>query len=151
MAQPRKKKTTTKRLKKTRTKAATSKTLTKSLIFSANRNAMERVEVPEWGGAVFVRSVRGNEWMEFRDAVMNRQGEVIENTMMARLVALTICDAGGKRLFANDDWELVNELPLSPLMRVFRVAMKFNNLDDGDVEELSGNLPKTPKPNSGST
>lgn len=130
------------------TKAA-SKVLTKSQFLNATKDSLKRVEIPELGGAVYVRSVRGNEWMEFRDAVVNRQGEVIENTMMARLVALTICDAGGKRLFANDDWELVNNLPLPRLMRVFRVAMKFNNLDIEDVEEIVGNSSKTPSLSSG--
>ncbi len=110
---------------------------------------MVQVETPELGvPAVYVRSVRAAEFNDMR-AGMIKNGKVKEDETMARLVTLTTCDAKGNRIFEADDWQRVNDLPLAPVMRLFRAAMKLNNLSDDDVAEIAKNSPTTPSLNSG--
>ena len=83
--------------------------------------------------------MRASEFNSMRATMTSRNGEVKEAEVMARLVTLAACDEKGNRLFRDDDWPNVNELPLPAVMRVFRAAMKLNNLSDEDVEELAKN------------
>lgn len=82
-------------------------------------------------------------------ATMMSNGEVKQDEVMARLITLAACDVKGKRLFNDDDWAKVNDLPLPPVLRIFRAAMELNNIADDDVEEIAGNSPATPNSSSG--
>ena len=139
---------TNRRNKKTqKARTQTSKALTKSLIFRANKNAKRRVEVPEWGGHVFVRAVRQSEFNELLEAV----GEADQplNEKISRFVILVTCDKNGNRLFSDADHSKVIELGVAGMIRVMRAGMDLNNLDDDDIEEVVGNLPRTLRSSSG--
>ena len=116
----------------------TSKALTRAAIRSANRTALKKVNVPEWGGDVYVSAIKANEFERFRDKIAGN-GQADKAMMIGGLVALIACDSQGKRLFTDDDVEEVSGYALAPLLRVFRAAMEFNNLSDDDVDELVKN------------
>ena len=116
----------------------TSKVLTRAAILSADKSALEKVNVPEWGGDVYVCAIKANEFERFRDKITSN-GQADKAMMIGGLVSLVACDSQGKRLFTDDDTERVSEFALAPLLRVFRAAMKFNNLSDDDVDELVKN------------
>lgn len=116
-----------------------SKALNRKSIFSAARKQLKRVDVPEWGGAVYVRAIKACEFEVFQTQLAEATGSVSKDTVMNCLVTLTACDAHGKRLFTDDDTKAVGELGLPPVLRVFRAAMKLNNLDENDVDELVKN------------
>ena len=122
--------------------------LSRTSIFASSANTVRRVDTPELGGDVYVRSVRSNEFNAMR-AMAVSNGKVTEDEIMARLVTLTACDAQGKRLFRDDDCHRVNALPLAPVFRIFRAAMKLNNIGNEDIEEMAKNSPKTPSFDSG--
>lgn len=113
--------------------------LTKDQILTASDLDKREVAVPEWGGSVFVRSLSGKErdtlesfWLARRDT-----GN-LANTR-AQLVALTVCDEFGNRLFTEEDVAALGEKSAKALQTIFDVSMELNAFTTKDVEELAGN------------
>lgn len=124
--------------------------LSKEAILSADDLVKELVEVPEWGGAVYVRALTGAErdafeqsMVEMRTVRQGRKQETVREMRLqnirARLCALTICDEEGNRLFTDADVQALGRKSASALNRVFQVAQRLSGLTDEDVEELAGN------------
>lgn len=97
---------------------------------------------------MYVSAIKACEFERFRDKLTSN-GKANKEEVMGTLVTLTACDAKGKRLFADDDMDQVSAFGLAPMLRVFRVAMKLNNLSEDDVDELVGNSQATPNSSSG--
>ena len=116
--------------------------LSKSDILCANDLKTEDVDVPEWGGAVRVRSFTGRARDAFEASMVRGEGKdrkVDLTNMRARLVSLTVIDEAGQRLFSDDEVELLGAKSGAALDRVFAVAQKLNGLSGADVEELTKN------------
>ena len=116
--------------------------LSKTAILTANDLQTEDVEVPEWGGAVRVRSFTGRERDAFESSMVRGEGrdrKVDLTNMRARLVGLTVIDETGQRLFTDGEVDLLGAKSGAALDRVFAIAQKLNGLSGADVEELSKN------------
>ena len=121
--------------------------LSKTAILTANDLQTEDVEVPEWGGAVRVRSFTGRERDAFEASMVRGEGrdrKVDLTNMRARLVGLTVIDETGQRLFTDEEVDLLGAKSGAALDRVFAVAQKLNGLSGADVEELSKNSSGVP-------
>jgi len=121
--------------------------LSKTAILAANDLKSEDVEVPEWGGAVRVRSFTGRERDAFEASMVRGEGrdrKVDLTNMRARLVGLTVIDETGQRLFTDEEVDLLGAKSGAALDRVFAVAQKLNGLSGSDVEELSKNSSGVP-------
>ena len=121
--------------------------LSKTALLTANDLQTEDVEVPEWGGAVRVRSFTGRERDAFEASMVRGDGrdrKVDLTNMRARLVGLTVIDETGQRLFTDDEVDLLGAKSGAALDRVFAVAQKLNGLSGADVEELSKNSSGVP-------
>ena len=121
--------------------------LSKTAILCANDLQTEDVDVPEWGGAVRVRSFTGRERDAFEASMVRGEGKdrkVDLTTMRARLVGLTVIDEGGQRLFTDDEVDLLGAKSGAALDRVFAIAQKLNGLSGADVEELTKNSSGVP-------
>ena len=121
--------------------------LSKTAILAAQDLQTEDVEVPEWGGAVRVRSFTGRERDAFEASMVRGDGrdrKVDLTNMRARLVGLTVIDETGQRLFTDDEVDLLGAKSGAALDRVFAVAQKLNGLSGADVEELSINSSGVP-------
>ena len=121
--------------------------LYKTAILAAQDLQTEDVEVPEWGGAVRVRSFTGRERDAFEASMVRGEGrdrKVDLTNMRARLVGLTVIDETGQRLFTDDEVDLLGAKSGAALDRVFAVAQKLNGLSGADVEELSKNSSGVP-------
>ncbi len=100
------------------------------------------VKVPEWGGEVYVATLRADE----RDAMESRLVELKETRglvgVRAMMVAFCICDANGKRLFANDldnAAEKIGKRAAPGVQRLFNVISEMNAVTKEDIEELEKN------------
>lgn len=112
-------------------------------ILGAKDLHLERVHCPEWGGDVYVRTMGGDERDAYelgelasRDAAKtptDRKG------LRARLCALTMCDAEGRRLFSPEDVEALGSKSARALDRVFDAAKRTNGIGEADIEALEGN------------
>lgn len=61
---------------------------------------IEKVEVPEWGGFVFVKGMTGMERDTFEASIVQQRGKDARVNMVnirAKLAAQTICDEEGDR------------------------------------------------------
>ncbi|WP_461369485.1 hypothetical protein [Candidatus Darwinibacter acetoxidans] len=118
------------------------KILTRDAILQAEDLPRELVEVPEWGGCVYVRALTGAERDAFEASVVEQRGKSTKmnlRNIRAKLVALTAVDEEGKRLFTDDDAALLGKKSAAALDRVFDVAQRLSGLKDEDVEELAKN------------
>lgn len=120
-----------------------STTLTRDAILGVADLKTESIEVPEWGGLVTVRSLTGAERDAFEMSLLDRgngkDGRANLANLRARLVVLTVVDAGGARLFSDDDAAAVGRKSAAALDRIFSVAQRLNGLSRRDVEDLAGN------------
>ncbi len=118
------------------------KSLTKASILAAEDLRAEPVEVPQWGGTVYVRCMTAAErdlWdAELLDSNRDDKTEFLRN-MRARLCVRVLVDEKGIRLFDDDDAEALGQKSSSAVDAIFDVAQKLNGLSDEKMEDLKGN------------
>lgn len=127
--------------------------LTGEQILGVDDHALERVECPEWGGHVYVRTLEGQERdlfeQSFLDAAGNRK-QIVHN-IRAGLLVRALCDQRGQRLFSDKDIARLGKKNAKPLDRLFDVAQRLSGLSDKDIEEIAKNLQSAPSDGSTST
>lgn len=110
---------------------------------------IERVELPEIQGHVFVRGMSGTErdgWEKSLIVGRGKRRAVDTTNVRARLAVATVCDASGVRLFSDSDADPLGGLPAAVLNRIFEVAQRLSGVSDEDVDELG----KSSAPEGGS-
>jgi hypothetical protein len=118
------------------------KYLTKQAILEAQDLQTEPVEVPEWGGAVLVRSLTGRERDAYEQSVMVRRGRTYEARLTdarAKLVSLSIVDEEGVRMFSDGDVKKLTQKSAAALSRVFNMAARLSGISEADLDELAKN------------
>lgn len=120
------------------------KRLTAEDILGAPRLKPVAVEVPEWGGVVFVRSLRAAELDELQFLWRSEAEREEDPNWRGRLVALCACDEQGRPLFGEHQASLVAQLDVAPLDRVFEAAQKLNGLSAKEKEAVRKNSPAPP-------
>lgn len=114
--------------------------LTRDAILAAVDLVSVTVEVPEWGGSVYVRGLTGTERDRFEVDVLSGTGKDRLNNARAKLVALGVVDEAGNRLFSEADIEALGKKNGKVLDRLFQAVRKESGLLDEDVEELVKNF-----------
>jgi hypothetical protein len=120
----------------------TKPTLSRDAILGKTKLKTERVDVPEWGGAVLVRELTGAERDAFEASILDDQGNADRERMVnsrARLAVRSIVDENGERLFSDDDAEALGVTSGRALDRVFSVASRLSGITPDDLEELTKN------------
>lgn len=126
-------------------------TLNRDQILKADDLPREKVNVPEWGGDVWIRTMTGTERDAFEQESIEGKGKNITVNMKnirARLIVRTAVDESGKRLFAEADAVLLGAKSGKALDRVFDVAQEMSGLTDKDVEDLAKNSESGPSGDS---
>lgn len=106
--------------------------LSKAAILAAQDCKVEKVEVKEWGGEVFVRTLSGAE----RDAFEESYVENKTKSFRERFLVLTLCDENGTRLFTDAEVAELGKKNAIVLNRVFDKAWAVNALRTEDVDAL---------------
>jgi hypothetical protein len=122
-------------------------TLTREEILATQDLRRERVEVPEWGldaegkpAAVYVRTMTGTERDRYQLSLQPREGNLDNlDNFRSRFLAFCICDETGRRLFADNDGELVGGKSARALDRLWEAANIVNGSDAGAVERARKN------------
>lgn len=115
------------------------KTLTREKILQASDIKTEKVNVPQWEGAVNVRTMTGTERDIFEQALLDsREKNTIAN-IRARLCALVVVDDEGKHLFTEEDITELGKKSSAALDIIFTVAQRMNGISKGDIKELEKN------------
>jgi len=118
------------------------KILTRDDILQVQDLPKELVEVPEWDGAVYVRGLTGAERDALEASIVEQRGRSTRMNLMnlrAKLVAMSVVDEEGNRLFSDADVEKLGQKSAAALNRIFEVAQRLSGLTSEDVEELTKN------------
>ena len=117
--------------------------LSRDAILEAPDLAIVEVEVPEWGGTVRVRSLSGAERDAFEASCTKERKDggrdFDPRNVRAKLVALTLVDENGLRMFQQDDVKAIGRKNAKALERIFDAATELNGLSGADVTSLEGN------------
>jgi len=123
------------------------KVLKRDDIRTANDLERELVEIPEWGGAVYVRAMTALERERFEESLMQGRGKKMRMRLTyarARLAVIVCEDAEGNPLFSEDDIAWLAKKSAKALDRIFDVASRLSGLSEEDVEDLVKNFEETP-------
>lgn len=123
--------------------------LSKSAILGASDLKHEDVEVTAWGGTVRVRVMTGGERDQFRAAIQSDDGVPV-GKFSAALLAATLIDEAGRRLFTMDDMEELQAKSAASLDGLAAVAMRLNGLGATAVEDAVKNSESGQSGDSGS-
>lgn len=110
-----------------------------ALTAAAGKLPVERVDLPEIGGHVYVRGMSGVErdaWERSLVVGKGRRRDYNLDNVRARLAARCICDETGVRQFADDDADTLGKIRVDCLNRIFEVAQRLSGVSDQDVDEL---------------
>jgi len=118
-------------------------TLTKDQILSVTPKLKE-VDVPEWGGSVFIRPVTLEEQGKLAD--LGAKHEKSSAAIRIRhctlsLLQWTVCDEEGKPLFTGDDLAgLMTKSSASAFLRLQDAVLRFSGLTEESRREQGKNL-----------
>ena len=115
--------------------------LTKDQILEADDIRTQEVDVPEWGGRVIVKTLSGNERDQFEESILSGSKRDFKG-VRAKLVALSVVDKNGERLFTFEEANVLGEKSSRALDRVFGAAQRLSGFTQKDMEELTENLPE---------
>jgi hypothetical protein len=113
--------------------------LTRDQILSTDDLKRELVEVPEWGGSVYVAMMSGGARDAWESSLMGKNGKVDMEDVRAKLAAACIVDESGVRLFTASDVAALSKRSSVALDRVVTVARRLNRLGEKEIEEALGN------------
>lgn len=135
------------------------KDLSREDVLEADDARVTPVDVPEWGGRIYVRAMGGDERDAFEmESARLRAGSDGDRFagmagIRARLVARAACDASGKRLFTPADVARLGLKNGQALDRVFDAARELNGMGTEEVAaagKASATSGPSAEPGSGS-
>jgi len=95
------------------------------------------LEVPEWGGDVFVRVLSAADQMELSDGVEPKE-------MAIKVILHCLVSEDGERIFGDDDADELAKEDFPVIMRVFGFVAKQNGLSTKELEEAMENFAPAP-------
>jgi len=118
------------------------KSLSKSDILGANDLKREWVDVPEWGGGVYVTSFSA----DAKDALEVKLMAAGKNGVGFRAMycALAMVDDMGRRLFTDEESPMLGTKFAGALDRIFEVVSRLNRISEKDLEDLEKNSAAAP-------
>lgn len=93
-------------------------------------------------GWVFFKAFTPNQRDAFENSLVvgkGRKAKVSTKNIRAKMFVSCVCGAKGQRLFRDEDYAIVGQLPGPEVERVFQAMQEINSFSDEDIEELAGN------------
>lgn len=126
--------------------------LTRQQIKEKDDLALEKVDVPEWGGHVFIRrltSLEAGALMVAAGKMQEAKDEREQGKFHILMAAKTICDESGAAMFDDDEGrEILAGKSQIAIGRLARVSMKLNPLTDKNVDDAVKNSEEAPAASS---
>jgi len=107
----------------------------RSTILQVEDLPSEKVEVPEWGVTVWVRSMSGRDrdMFESQMADLSGKGKTMDN-FRARMTVFCTIDEKGKRIFKDGDIAALGDKSGQALDRIFEAASRLNKMTEESIE-----------------
>jgi hypothetical protein len=102
-------------------------TITRESLKALPPEKPEHLDVPEWEGDVFIRTMSAREQMDLQN--------VSQNDMPIRVMLATLVDEQGSRIFTDEDFDLLAGQPFPVIMRVFRACASHNGFSTKELDE----------------
>ena len=130
------------------------KALTRDDILRLGQSPPEfaKVEIPEWGGHVFVKAMTGKERDQYEISQVEGKGSNQKVNLLnarAKLVAAVTHDSSKRKMFTKEDVLALGNLNAKPLTRIYKVAQDLSGLTDEDMEELTAEMGEAKTSSSG--
>lgn len=110
------------------------------ILGTAGNLRRERVDVPEWGGHVFVRELTGKERDEYETSIVSigpdGQPKMHSENMRAKLAALSIVNESGERVFTTKQAAALGDLSAAALDRVLDTAKTLSRIGEDELEAV---------------
>lgn len=111
----------------------------KDKIIAANDLKTKTVDVPEWGVKVVIRTMTGAEKSNFEVSTIAEDGKVDRKDFRAKMLSQCLVDEEGKRIFADEDLDILGTKSAAVIERLWGIASKLNAYSKKDVDELTKN------------
>jgi len=109
--------------------------LTREEILSKTSLKTERITVEELFGEIIVSEMSGEMRDEWEQAIREKDAGGKLVSPRAKLVAFTVVDEKGDRVFSDGDISALGKLPSAILEKICLVAMRLNGLAAGAIEK----------------
>lgn len=113
---------------------------------------VEPVDVPEWGGRVFVRRLTAAEREQLDDALYDADGKLVRAKLRVALVVACLCKETGEPFYEPNDQAAASRFGAKSdvaLRRVYAAAEKLNSM--GAAEAAAGKGDSGAGPAAGSS
>lgn len=118
------------------------KALSPSNIENVQDITLVEVEVPEWGGVVYIRSLSGKERDHFDSIYFNQDIPFIEKfkNARARFLVTVLCNENGEQLLKPEQVEMLGNKNGAVLDRLFEKAQEISGLRKKDIDKMGKDL-----------
>jgi hypothetical protein len=96
----------------------------------------EIVPVPEWGGTITITAMSIVDRLDYERWAGSLGKESTED--IAGLLAFTIVDDSGHRLFTVEDIKTLEKQSAAVILRLNKIALRLNKLGDAEVTAAKG-------------
>jgi hypothetical protein len=97
--------------------------LTKEEILSITDKALKEIEIPEWGGSVFIRGMTLED-MEYYQNLGN------DSESLEKMIIRFVCDEQGNLLFAEADIPALKQKCIQTFKRIINEIKAFNSSEE---------------------
>lgn len=111
----------------------------KAAILNSTTKKIEKIDVPEWGTSVFMRTMTAGERDAWELAWLDRQGKGGVANFRSVFLVKCLCDENGTRLFSDGEVEQLAAQDSKVINRLFEFAREQNGLTSDQVDELAKN------------
>ena len=126
--------------------------LTAETILGTDDIVIERLEIPEWKGHIFIKSMTGNQRDEWETHIVRSRDAAHRAVLLrGRLACISACHEDGKPLFTMAQITEVGKKNARALNRIFDASTKLNGLTKEEIESLEKNSDAAPSEDSGSS
>jgi len=113
--------------------------LSRDAILAASDIQTKEVDVPEWGGSVFIKGMTGAERDNFEAANQDSSGGQKLTNLRARFLVRCIVNENGTRIFVDQDAAALGKKSSAAINRLWEAAGELNGTGDAEQEAMEGN------------
>ena len=121
--------------------------LNREQILEADDLQIKEIDVPEWGGVTYVRTINAADYAAFVKGNIADDGKATMDNYIARYCAFAMCDSKGGRLFTDADAAALGKKYSTVMARIYDEAKTLNG---DDIKELEKNSEATQSEDSDS-
>lgn len=114
--------------------------LTRESIFASDDTGFESIEVPEWGGTLYVRGLNGLEREEMENHFLKGDDSSVDITgQKVKMLIACVVDKDRNQIFKPNDAGKINKKSGVVIDKIFGVCCRLSGLTDAAIEEIKGN------------